>query len=176
MFTKDLLAVFQWREWKQWMYRGGHPNWLATLLNRGWGTIHALGVAPNYLVTLEVRGRKSGRKITLPLAMVVLDGERYLVSMLGREATWVRNVQAAGGRATLVHGRRETVRLEEIAPELRAPVLKRYLQRAPGARPHIAVDKDAPLAAFAQVAAQFPVFRVVATAKSGSINELRQAG
>ncbi|MEZ4621495.1 MAG: nitroreductase/quinone reductase family protein [Caldilineaceae bacterium] len=148
-------------EQKRWLYRGGHPNWLAQLLNRGWAAIHALGIAPNYLVTLEVRGRKSGRTIRLPLAMVVLDGERYLVSMLGTEATWVRNVKAAGGRAVLIHGRREAVRLEEIAPALRPPVLKRYLQRAPGARPHIPVNKDAPLADFVSVAAQFPVFRVL---------------
>ncbi len=161
MQTKQLLQLFDWADWKRRMYRGGHPNWLATLLNRGWSVIHALGVAPNYLVTLEVRGRKSGHAIRLPLVLVVLDGERYLVSMLGTEATWVRNVKAAGGQATLIHGRREAVCLEELAPELRAPVLKRYLQRAPGARPHIPVDKDAPLANFAQVAAQFPVFCVV---------------
>ena len=37
-----------------------------------------------------------------------------------------------------------------------------HLQRAPGARAHLPIDKDAPLAAFEQVAAQFPVFRVVA--------------
>ena len=36
-----------------------------------------------------------------------------------------------------------------------------YLQRAPGARAHLPVHKDAPLAAFAQVAGQIPVFRVV---------------
>jgi hypothetical protein len=38
--------------------------------------------------------------------------------------------------------------------------LKRYLQRAPGARPHIPVDKQAPLEAFAAIVADFPVFRV----------------
>lgn len=108
-----------------------------------------------------MRGRKSGRKITLPLVMTVLDGERYLVSMLGTEATWVRNVKAADGQAVLIHGRRETVRLEELAPALRAPILKRYLQRAPGARPHIPVHKDAPVADFAQIAGHFPVFRVI---------------
>jgi hypothetical protein len=70
-------------------------------------------------------------------------------------------MQAAGGNVILHHGRHEQVHLEEIAADLRAPILKAYLQRAPGARAHIPVDKDAPLAAFAQVAPQFPVFRVV---------------
>ena len=145
----------------KWLYRGGRPNWLATVLNRCSAVVHAFGIAPNYLVTLEVRGRRSGRLITLPLVMVVFEGERYLVSMLGEEVDWVRNVKAAGGKVTLRHGRREEVRLEEIPAEQRAPVLKLYLKRAPGARPHLPVQKDAPLSEFEQVAAQFPVFRVI---------------
>jgi len=145
----------------KWLYRGGRPNWLASALNRCSAVVHALGIAPNYLVTLEVRGRRSGRVITLPLVMVVFKGERYLVSMLGEEVDWVRNVKAAGGKVTLRHGRREEVRLEEIPAEQRAPVLKLYLKRAPGARPHVPVQKDAALSEFEQVAAQFPVFRVV---------------
>ena len=107
-------------------------------------------------------GRSSGRTIALPLVMAVLDGERYLVSMLGGDVAWVRNVKAAGGRAVLRHGRAEPVRLEELAIEKRAPVLKAYLQRAPGARPHLPVDKDAPLAEFEAIAGQIPVFRVLA--------------
>jgi hypothetical protein len=62
---------------------------------------------------------------------------------------------------TLRHGRREQVRLEEVPAERRARILKAYLKRAPGARPHIAVDKDAPLSEFERVAARYPVFRVV---------------
>jgi hypothetical protein len=30
---------------------------VARLLNRGWAAVHALGIAPNHLVTLEVVGR-----------------------------------------------------------------------------------------------------------------------
>ena len=145
----------------KWLYRGGRPNWLATIANRCSAAVHALGIAPNYLATLEVRGRRSGRTVILPLVMAVVDGERYLVSMLGAEANWVRNAKAAGGHVTLRHGRREQVRLEEVPAERRAPILKAYLKRAPGARPHIAVDKDAPLSEFERVAAQYPVFRVV---------------
>jgi len=146
---------------KKWLYSGGRPNWLASIVNRCWAAVHALGVAPNYLVTLEAPGRRSGRRISLPLVMVIIEGERYLVSMLGTEADWVRNVKAAGGNVTLRHGRREDVRLEEIAADRRAPVLKAYLKRAPGARGHLPVDKDAPLSAFERVSAQFPVFRIV---------------
>ena len=147
---------------KKWLYRGGRPNRVAAIINRCWAAVHALGVAPNYLVALEVRGRRSGRLISLPMVIAVVDGERYLVSMLGADVNWVRNVKAAGGKVTLRHGRREEVRLEEVAADRRAPVLKAYLVRAPGARGHLPVHKDAPLSEFEKVAAQFPVFRVVA--------------
>ena len=146
---------------KKWLYRGGRPNWVATVVNRCWAAVHALGVAPNYLVTLEVWGRRCGSRISLPLVMVIIEGERYLVSMLGTEAGWVQNVKAAGGNVTLCHGHREEVHLEEVAADQRAPVLKAYLKRAPGARGHLPVDKDAPLSEFEQVAARFPVFRVI---------------
>jgi len=151
---------------KRWLYRGGHPNWLAKAVNRCWAAIHALGIAPNRLVTLEVRGRRSGRRIRLPLVVAVVEGERYLVSMLGPDVDWVRNVKAAGGNAALVHGRREEVRLEEVPAERRAPVLKEYWERAPGARPHLPVQKSAVLADFEQIAPQTPVFRVVTLSTS----------
>ena len=80
--------------------------------------------------------------------------------MLGANVNWVRNLTAAGGRAVLRHGRRESVYLEEVEPAARAPILRRYLQVAPGARPHIPVDRRAPLAEFARIAADYPVFRI----------------
>ena len=61
---------------KRWFYRDGNPNRVARVLDWGTGALYALGVAPNYLVTLEVRGRRSGRTIALPLVMVVVVGER----------------------------------------------------------------------------------------------------
>jgi hypothetical protein len=40
-------------------------------------------------------------------------------------------------------------------------VLRAYLKRAPAARPHLPVDRDAPLAEFERVSPRFPVFRGV---------------
>ena len=145
---------------KRWLYRGGHPNRLARIINKGWAYIHALGIFPNYLVTLEVTGRQSGKKIDFPLAMTVMNGERYLVSMLGENTNWVRNVRAAGGKAKLRHGLSEQVLLEEVDVTMKAPILKAFLQHAPGARPHIPVDKDAPIVEFEKIASRYPVFRV----------------
>jgi hypothetical protein len=144
----------------RWLYREGHPNRLAKILNRGWAFVHSLGILPNYLVTLEVVGRQSGKTISFPLAMVVMNGQRYLVSMLGEEANWVRNVRAAGGKARLRHGVSEPVLLKEVDINQRAPILKAYLQRAPGARPHLPIGKDAPVSEFEKIASQYPVFRV----------------
>ena len=145
---------------KRWLYKGGHPNKLARIINKGWAIIHSLGISPNYLVTLEVAGRQSGKIISFPLAITIINGQRYLVSMLGGQANWVKNVRAAAGKAHLRHGIIEQVLLVELDPSQRAPILKAFLQHAPGARPHIPVSKDAPLSEFEKIASGFPVFRL----------------
>ncbi len=144
---------------------------MARLVNRGWAAFHALGLFPNYMVTLEVVGRRSGKVITLPLAMAVVGGERYLVSMLGANSSWVLNVRAAGGQAVLKHGRTEQIVLAEVPVEQRAPILKAYLQRVPGGRQHIPVSKDAPLDEFEAIAGQFPVFRIAASKNFEKLND-----
>jgi deazaflavin-dependent oxidoreductase (nitroreductase family) len=150
-------------DFTRWLYRGQRPNWIARILNRATAAVASSGVASNYLVTLEVTGRKSGRIASLPVVIAVVDGQRYLVSMLGDNVHWVHNVRAAGGRAVLRSGGREEIQLEEVPPDQRAPILRAYLQRAPGARPHVPVNKDAALAEFEKIAAQFPVFRLAST-------------
>ena len=62
---------------KRWMYRGGRPNIFAKLQNKFWATLHSSGILPDRFVTLEVVGRKSGKIIRFPLAMTVMNGERY---------------------------------------------------------------------------------------------------
>jgi hypothetical protein len=142
------------------MYRTGRPNRLAAVMNRISAVIASAGVWPSRLVTLQVRGRRTGRRISFPLVVAQYQGERYLVSMLGAHAGWVANVRADGGRAVLSNGRVEHVRLTEVDAGDRAPILRRYLQVAPGARPHIPVDRRAPLTEFERIAGQYPVFRV----------------
>ncbi len=148
---------------KRWMYRGHHPNWLGRLFNREAVVLSSLGLFARYgLATLEVSGRTSGRTVSLPIAVLAFKGERYLVSMLGEDVQWVKNVRATGGQAAIRTRKREAVQLEEVPVEQRAPILKAYLRRAPGARPHMPVDKDAPLPDFERIAGAYPVFRFVA--------------
>ena len=146
---------------KRWLYRGQKPGWIAKFLNRMWANVATKNAMPNGLVALEVVGRKSGRVVSFPLVMVTLDGQRYLASMLGEDAQWVRNVRAAGGKAVLRSGGYENVLLKEIPADQRAPLLKAYLHAAPGARPHVPVGMDAPLVEFEKISAKFPVFRLV---------------
>lgn len=146
----------------RWMYEGGRPNRLARTLNGLWGRLASAGIAPARLSTLEVRGRKSGRPVSFPVVVADLEGERYLVAMLGEASNWTKNVRAADGEAVLIHRRRVPVRLQEVEAEERAPILRRYLRLAPGARPHFPIGPDGDLEDFERIASDYPVFRVSA--------------
>ncbi|BCB83023.1 nitroreductase family deazaflavin-dependent oxidoreductase [Phytohabitans suffuscus] len=150
-----------WQRALRWMYAGGHPNRLARVLNRISAAQYAAGVLarPNW-VTLEVRGRRTGRPVSLPVVVADHQDKRYLVSMLGPDVNWVRNVRAAGGRAVLRRRGREVVQLTEVPVADRAPVLRRYLDLAPGARAHLPVRQDSPVEDFERAAARIPVFLV----------------
>jgi len=143
------------------MYAGGRGDATARRFARGWAAVFALGLAPKRWVTLEVVGRRSGRVVRFPLGMADWDGQWYLVAMLGENCNWVQNVRAGGGRATLKHRRAVACQLVEVPGCDRPPILRRYLDKVPGARPHIPVDCHAPTADFVAVSSRYPVFRVV---------------
>ncbi|MFD1051832.1 nitroreductase/quinone reductase family protein, partial [Kibdelosporangium lantanae] len=117
--TKPLRRLAEgWARYHRWMYRSGRPNRWARSQNKLSAMLFATGlIRPDRLLTLEVRGRSTGRVISFPVVVADYEGERYLVSMLGERANWVRNVRAAEGRAVLRHGRREAVRLAEVDPD-----------------------------------------------------------
>src|ERR1051326_940883 len=102
-------------------------------------------LGPFWLLT--VRGRKTGKNYTVPVAPLTWEGKRWLVSPYG-EVNWVRNARKAG-KVTLTHGRRqEQFSIRELAPEESAPVLKAYLTRFPIVRPYFEATSQADLAAF----------------------------
>jgi deazaflavin-dependent oxidoreductase (nitroreductase family) len=146
------------------MYAGGRADATARRLSHFWAGAFRLGLLPKRWVTLEVAGRRSGRPVRFPLGMARWDRDWYLVSMLGEHCNWVRNVRAAGGQAVLRRRVAVPCQLVEVPAFERAPILKRYLEQVPGGRPHIPVDRSAPVVAFAAVADRYPVFRVVPTA------------
>lgn len=63
-------------------------------------------MGPNLLLT--VRGRVTGQPRTAPVAVVEVDGRRWIVGAYG-EVQWVRNLRAAGEADIEVRGRREHV-------------------------------------------------------------------
>ncbi|TYB69382.1 DUF385 domain-containing protein [Nonomuraea sp. PA05] len=144
------------------MYRDGRPNGVMRLWNRldafAYG---ARWLSPPHAAVLKVAGRRTGNLTSVPVAVTRHRGADFLVSMLGPDAGWVRNVRAAGGHAALRRQGRETpILLEEIPAEERPEILRRYLAGAPGARPHLRLGPSAPLAEFLRIAPRHPVFRV----------------
>jgi deazaflavin-dependent oxidoreductase (nitroreductase family) len=141
-------------------YKEGRPTRFGKATNRTMGRYAALGKMSFGMVTLDVPGRKSGRINSTVLVLTPHGGEEYLISMLGEGVDWVRNLRAADGRAVIRHGGRREVRLEEVDAAKRAPILKEYLKRAPGGRPHFPIGPDAPVEAFEPLAERYPVFRI----------------
>jgi deazaflavin-dependent oxidoreductase (nitroreductase family) len=88
-----------------------HPPRGINLLNAIAKPLLAAGLpmGPNGLVT--VPGRNTGLPRTTPLAIIEVDGRRWVWSPWG-EVQWVRNVRAA--RRALVEVRRETVAVTAI--------------------------------------------------------------
>ncbi|CNF37545.1 protein of uncharacterised function (DUF385) [Mycobacterium tuberculosis] len=154
------------KAFKRWQYRGGRPQRWPRIENRLWAVAFAAGIMPKRAAALEVRGRKSGRLISFPVAIADYRGERYLVAMLGEKTNWVLNARAAEGRGVLRHGRREEVRLVEDFSDQRAAILRRYLEVAPGARPHFPVGRRASLEEFEAIVGRYPIFRITSAADS----------
>jgi hypothetical protein len=80
------------------LYRNWRPTHLGMWVNRFMGWWSGLGLPPKFQAVLEVAGRKSGRTRSTPVVIATVDGRRYLVSMLGTESEWVKNVEASHGR------------------------------------------------------------------------------
>jgi deazaflavin-dependent oxidoreductase (nitroreductase family) len=79
-------------------------------------------------ITLEVRGRRTGKPTRVSLTSVRQGGERYLVSLYDR-SQWVKNVRASGGQAVMISGRRQPIRLVEVPLEERASILLGYTRQ-----------------------------------------------
>ncbi|WP_374686592.1 nitroreductase/quinone reductase family protein [Promineifilum sp.] len=140
----------------------GFLNWLNARF-APW--ITALGLTSGS-VTLEVRGRRSGRPIRVSVTRVRQDGKQYLVALY-RDSQWARNVRAAGGAATIISRHRMPVQLVEIPTEARAPILLGYVNQrafthsgAQSARHFFGLQSKPTLADMAALAEQYPVFEI----------------
>jgi len=129
------------------------PSWVGAfspvlrfLLERG------IPLGYNRLVT--IRGRKTGQPRAAALAVIEVDGRRWVWAPWG-EVNWVRNLRAAGRAAVVSRGRTEEVRAIELDPTERLAffrdVLRPVAHRLPFGVQFIRVvdqvDVDDPVAA-----------------------------
>jgi deazaflavin-dependent oxidoreductase (nitroreductase family) len=127
---------------------------LHTLLNAG------LPLGP--LVLLSVRGRKTGRIYTTPVALLEKNGTRWLVAAFG-EVNWVHNLRASGEAQLAYRRRSETITVAEMKPTDAAPVLKQFLAKfhiVPFIPPYFDTKPGSPLEDFEREASQHPVFQI----------------
>ncbi len=141
-------------------YRGWRPTRLGRWVNRSMAWWSGLGLPPKIQAALEVRGRVSGRVRSIPVVIANVEGKRYLVSMLGTQSEWVKNVEAANGDAIIRQGRRRRVHLVPVPPAERAPILREYVRIATSGRTHFPLPVGAPLAEFEAIAERYPVYRI----------------
>ena len=139
-------------------YRDWRPTRLGRWANRFARWLSDLGVSSG--AVLEVRGRSSGEPRSIPVVIATVGDERYLVSMLGPESDWVKNVEAAHGDAVIREHGRYRVHLVGVPSGERAPILSEYVHVATSGREHIPVAVDAPLSEFEAIAHRYPVYRI----------------
>jgi deazaflavin-dependent oxidoreductase (nitroreductase family) len=110
---------------------------------------------PSLISKLSVRGRRSGRWHTVPVAVLDREGERYLISYRGA-SDWALNLEASGSGRLARRGRVEEITVEEVPVEERGPLLEAYAARF-GRMPTVgAVLRALP------DPAHHPTFRIVA--------------
>lgn len=137
------------------------PNAVERLLGGVLVALVRVGLVRGHFFVLEVRGRKSGRTISLPVDPLDLDEHRYLVCARGN-SNWVRNVRAAGEVVLVRARRRRRYTVSELRAEMRPPVLKAYLDRfAREVQRFFPVPKGSPEEAFHELAAHYPVFELL---------------
>ena len=137
-------------------------NWLGVLLT-------SLGLAPRDTVTLQVRGRTTGKVRRVPILRTRYRGDDHLVALAG-ESQWVRNVRAARGHAVIRRRRARWVHLEELASTERAEIIAEYLHaaqlrsgaeaNADQARFYFGLDPEPSIDDIEAIADNYPVFRI----------------
>jgi deazaflavin-dependent oxidoreductase (nitroreductase family) len=109
---------------------------------------------------LEHQGRRSGKLHHIPVNLLTVDDQQYLVAARG-EAEWVRNVRAAQGQLVLILGRkRHSYTAVEVPVADRTEILRSYLRRWKFEVGMFfeGVGPDSTDAEFAAIAARHPVF------------------
>ncbi len=105
------------------------PGWFTRhVFNPTVATLTRMGLSVWGSRILAVRGRKTGQWRTVPVNLLVYQGDQYLVAPRGT-TEWVRNLRA-GGEGELRVGRRvERFKATELADSEKPEILRAYLKR-----------------------------------------------
>jgi hypothetical protein len=87
-----------------------------------------LGISIAGTRALSVRGRKTGKRRSVVINVLTINGVGYLVSPRGT-TQWVRNVRAAGIVDVGPWWRRRRIRTTEVVDAGKPDLLRRYLDR-----------------------------------------------
>jgi len=87
--------------------------WFVPVLNAPAKVMLKLGVPMGFNGLITIRGRTSGLPRTTPVAIIEIEGRRWIWCPWG-EAHWVRNLRAAGEATITVRKREEAVRATEL--------------------------------------------------------------
>ena len=136
------------------------PGAAERLFGRILAVLVRIGIVRGHFYVLEVRGRKSGKIISLPVDPVDWEWRRFLVCARG-ESHWVRNARAAGQVALVRAFRRRHYDVRELPADERPPLLKAYLDRfSTEVQRFFPVPKGSPVDAFEPFAGRYPVFEL----------------
>ena len=138
------------------------PDWFTrNVFNRAVAGLTRLGISVWGSRILEVRGRKTGEPRRVPVNVLHLEGERYLVAPRGH-TQWVRNLRAAGEAQLLLGRGRERIRTMEVADADKAAILRAYLQRWKWEVGQFfgGVGPEDPVEELQRIAPDRPVFRI----------------
>jgi deazaflavin-dependent oxidoreductase (nitroreductase family) len=137
------------------------PSAVEALFNRVLGFLVGLGVGPDYMQLLQVRGRKTGRVYSTPVNLLQVDSKLYLVAPRGK-TQWVRNAEAAGEVVLKRGNTLRKYRLRPIPNAEKPEILKSYLERYKSAvQRYFPVPAGSPDAAFRDIASNYPVFELL---------------
>ncbi len=138
------------------------PGWFTrNVFNKLIAGLAGLGISILGSRVLAVRGRKSGEWRTTPVNLLIIDGQRYLVSPRGH-TQWVRNLRAAREGELRLGRRAEPFIAEEVSDDDKPAILRAYLTRwkAEVGVFFGGVGPDASAADLRRISPDHPVFKV----------------
>lgn len=138
------------------------PGWLTRhVMNRLVRRLTRAGLSVWGARELRVIGRSSGEWRSVPVNLLTVGDDRYLVSPRGT-TQWVRNLRVAGGGELRIGRHIEQFTASEIAGSDKETILRSYLKRwgfEVGAF-FDGVDAEASADELARIAPNHPVFRL----------------